>query len=66
MKIVLVRHGQTAANRAHALDTARPGLPLTEEGLSQAARRLRLWHANTVSSRSSDRGFVSCVRVISR
>lgn len=43
MKIVLVRHGQTAANRAHALDTARPGLPLTEEGLSQAEALAQRW-----------------------
>lgn len=43
MKIVLVRHGQTAANRAHALDTARPGLPLTEEGFSQAEALARRW-----------------------
>ena len=36
MKIVLVRHGQTPANRLGALDTVRPGLGLTEEGLAQA------------------------------
>lgn len=43
MKIVLVRHGQTHANRAHALDTARPGLALTADGLRQAEELARRW-----------------------
>ena len=41
MKIVLVRHGQTPANRLGALDTVRPGLGLTEEAwLRRAASRI--------------------------
>ncbi len=50
MKIVLVRHGQTAANRAHALDTARPGLPLTEEGFSQAEALARRWEEDVAEA----------------
>ena len=37
VKIVLVRHGQTPANRLGALDTVRPGLGLTPEGLAPGA-----------------------------
>ncbi|WP_214406076.1 histidine phosphatase family protein [Pseudonocardia lacus] len=36
-RLVLVRHGQTAANVAHALDTRPPGAPLTDLGHAQAA-----------------------------
>jgi probable phosphoglycerate mutase len=36
-RLVLVRHGQTAANVVHALDTRPPGAPLTELGHAQAA-----------------------------
>lgn len=36
MKLILVRHGQTLANLAGALDTELPGNPLTAEGLAQA------------------------------
>ncbi|WP_022867892.1 histidine phosphatase family protein [Schaalia vaccimaxillae] len=43
MEIVLVRHGQTPANRVRALDTSRPGLPLSEEGLIQADRLAARW-----------------------
>ena len=43
MKIVLVRHGQTPANRLGALDTVRPGLGLTPEGLLQAQRLADRW-----------------------
>ena len=45
MKIVLVRHGQTPANRLGALDTVRPGLGLTEEGLAQASRLADRWES---------------------
>lgn len=45
MKIVLVRHGQTYANEAHALDTSRPGLPLTAGGLTQAADLASRWES---------------------
>ena len=45
MKIVLVRHGQTPANRLGALDTVRPGLGLTEEGLAQARRLADRWES---------------------
>lgn len=36
MRLVLVRHGQTASNRSHALDTAYPGVPLDPRGREQA------------------------------
>jgi len=36
MRLVLVRHGQTASNLAHALDTEEPGAELTEQGERQA------------------------------
>lgn len=36
MKLILIRHGQTASNLAQALDTAAPGAPLDETGLAQA------------------------------
>ena len=44
MRIVLVRHGQTAANTAGALDTVRPGLPLTAEGVTADAMYADLFH----------------------
>jgi broad specificity phosphatase PhoE len=37
VRLILVRHGQTASNLVHALDTAVPGPPLTELGQQQAA-----------------------------
>ncbi|WP_447643666.1 histidine phosphatase family protein [Nocardioides zeae] len=37
MRLLLLRHGQTPANVAGQLDTAAPGLPLTELGRRQAA-----------------------------
>ena len=36
MRLLLIRHGQTEANVNRQLDTAHPGLPLNERGLSQA------------------------------
>ncbi|MEC3977985.1 histidine phosphatase family protein [Amycolatopsis sp. H20-H5] len=36
MRLLLVRHGQTAGNVRGALDTALPGPPLTDLGLEQA------------------------------
>ena len=36
MRLFLVRHGQTHANVARQLDTAVPGLDLTDEGRAQA------------------------------
>ncbi|WP_374970774.1 histidine phosphatase family protein [Terrabacter sp. BE26] len=36
MRLFLVRHGQTHANVARQLDTAAPGLDLTDEGQAQA------------------------------
>ncbi|MFF0541518.1 histidine phosphatase family protein [Nocardia thailandica] len=35
-RLVLVRHGETEGNVARILDTALPGLPLTERGVAQA------------------------------
>jgi broad specificity phosphatase PhoE len=37
MRLLLVRHGQTASNVDRSLDTKLPGAPLTDEGHSQAA-----------------------------
>lgn len=37
MRLHLVRHGQTASNVAHLLDTAHPGADLDEVGRAQAA-----------------------------
>ena len=37
LRLMLVRHGQTASNLVGALDSALPGPPLTEEGMAQAA-----------------------------
>jgi broad specificity phosphatase PhoE len=37
MRLILIRHGQTASNVAGSLDTAVPGPPLTELGQRQAS-----------------------------
>lgn len=37
VRLVMVRHGQTAANAQHILDTRPPGAPLNELGQAQAA-----------------------------
>ncbi len=37
MRVIFIRHGRTASNVGHALDTAFPGAPLDEVGLAQAA-----------------------------
>ncbi|MFC7496856.1 MULTISPECIES: histidine phosphatase family protein [unclassified Nocardioides] len=37
MRLILIRHGETPSNVAGALDTARPGAPLTPLGERQAA-----------------------------
>ncbi len=37
MRLILIRHGETPSNVAGALDTARPGAPLTPLGHRQAA-----------------------------
>nr|BFE47103.1 hypothetical protein GCM10017745_05300 [Saccharothrix mutabilis subsp. capreolus] len=37
MKLILVRHGETASNLKMALDSLPPGPPLTDAGLAQAA-----------------------------
>lgn len=36
MKLLLIRHGETASNVVQALDTAAPGAPLNEVGVAQA------------------------------
>jgi broad specificity phosphatase PhoE len=36
VRLVMVRHGETAANVQHMLDTRPPGLPLNERGQAQA------------------------------
>jgi broad specificity phosphatase PhoE len=37
IRLVMVRHGETAANAAHVLDSRPPGAPLNERGRAQAA-----------------------------
>ena len=37
VRLVMARHGETAANVQHMLDTRPPGLPLNERGQAQAA-----------------------------
>ena len=41
MRLLLLRHGQTHGNTAGALDTAVPGLGLTELGRRQAEAAAR-------------------------
>ena len=41
-RLILIRHGQTTANVAHVLDTALPGAPLTDLGVTQARRLGRM------------------------
>jgi probable phosphoglycerate mutase len=36
VRLILIRHGQTASNTGHLLDTGYPGAPLDEVGLAQA------------------------------
>jgi len=36
VRLILIRHGQTAANTGHVLDTAPPGADLSDEGHAQA------------------------------
>lgn len=43
MRLVLVRHGQTASNRMQALDTALPGAELDEVGVWQAQKLADQW-----------------------
>ena len=52
MKIVLVRHGQTPANRLGALDTVRPGLGLTDRGYAQAQRLADRWESEVAPAPS--------------
>ncbi|WP_347353931.1 histidine phosphatase family protein [Intrasporangium sp.] len=55
MRLLLVRHGQTAANVARRLDTARPGFDLTEVGREQAvALAHRLEHERLDAIYASD------------
>lgn len=57
MKIVLVRHGQTASNTTRALDTELPGAPLDEAGLAQA--QLLAADFTTIVGTTPDAIFVS-------
>lgn len=41
-RIILVRHGQTTGNISRRLDTALPGAPLTDAGVTQARRLGRM------------------------
>ncbi|MGO4255604.1 histidine phosphatase family protein [Marmoricola sp. RAF53] len=48
MRLLLLRHGQTHGNTAGALDTAVPGLDLTELGVRQAEAAARVLHQSGV------------------
>jgi len=48
MRLLLVRHGQTHSNIAHALDTAYPGAELTDLGRQQAERLAASLAAETI------------------
>ncbi|MDO2934014.1 histidine phosphatase family protein [Paeniglutamicibacter sulfureus] len=50
MRLILIRHGQTASNVAQALDTAAPGAPLDETGLAQARELVRRLGAEDVDA----------------
>jgi probable phosphoglycerate mutase len=54
MRLLLLRHGQTHGNTAGALDTAVPGLPLTELGVRQAEAA-----AKALADHGVDRIYVS-------
>lgn len=55
MRLYLIRHGQTQSNVNHLLDTAHPGAPLDETGLSQAeALAKRLSHEPIEAVYASD------------
>jgi probable phosphoglycerate mutase len=54
MRLLLLRHGQTHGNTAGALDTAAPGLPLTELGHRQAEAAAR-----ALANRGIEQIFVS-------
>ncbi|MCD4550205.1 histidine phosphatase family protein [Schaalia sp. lx-260] len=49
MKLVLVRHGRTAANVSGALDTGWPGLPLDATGCKQAEALAQRWEKEVTS-----------------
>ena len=57
MRLLLLRHGQTHGNTAGALDTAEPGLDLTDLGRAQAEAA-----AQALVDRGIDQIFVSTLR----
>ncbi|GAA5126903.1 histidine phosphatase family protein [Pseudonocardia adelaidensis] len=50
LRLVMARHGQTAANAGHVLDTRPPGAPLNEQGQAQAAALAGRLAADPVSA----------------
>lgn len=50
MRLILLRHGQTHGNTAGALDTAFPGLELTDLGVRQAAAAAQVLHGTGVDA----------------
>jgi probable phosphoglycerate mutase len=48
MRLLLLRHGQTHGNTSGALDTAFPGLDLTELGVRQAQAAARVLHSTGI------------------
>lgn len=50
MRLVLVRHGQTTANVAGALDTGEPGELLTEQGEEQARELVERLHGRPIDA----------------
>ena len=50
MRLLLMRHGQTHANVSGELDTAHPGLDLTDLGRAQAAAAARALADETIDA----------------
>jgi broad specificity phosphatase PhoE len=58
LRLVLARHGRTAANVVRALDTVPPGAPLDDHGRAQAAalgQRLSSWRVTAVHASRATR-----------
>lgn len=50
MRLILIRHGETASNVVQALDTGAPGAPLNEVGVAQAEKLARQFAAEDLDA----------------